>query len=326
MSRAKGNVDLVVAGAGADGHGVISGFRGDGEMTRAQLVDLATRAGLPLEWLPAPKDAGVQLRRAVQSVGGAAYSAEHERARDRQTVEAREPASRWMLVRRGAETMTAGARFGEIVLVATLYDGGEIEFDGDEGLATAVRAEFDARVGAERYVASDVTRWLGEVHRYHLDAVRYGFGWYVPRRHRNVAESICAVFWGEARWGDAWMDPPLPVASSAQLSLGLANGLKLEVEEVLVDLANARARVRDAKSDQTVDIGPRAAETYMVRLTRVAARVMSYVDTLGAENVNACRDSIHDAMIELDAVLDGGVTADWNGIWSKIENDRAVTA
>jgi hypothetical protein len=325
----KGDGHLVVAGTGADGHGVIFGFRGLGAMTRGRLVDIARRCSLPPEWLPMPKEPQVQLTRAVRDVAGDTYNAERELKKSRQVVEAREWTSRWMLVRRvageGTSVPQAGQTFGEIALVATLYPDGSLEFDGDEGLATAVRDRFDERVGAERYEAADVTRWINDVHRFHLDAVRYGAGWYVPRRYRQISERITEVFWGEERWGEAWMDPPLPVATSAQLSLGIANGLCSEVDEVLEDLAGQREARRKASDDPKADIGARAAETFMVRLSKVGSRIVAYADVMGADLVENCRERIHDAMVELDAALEGGVSEDWNGIWNRIEQERLST-
>jgi hypothetical protein len=329
MKSNKNNESLVVAGAGADGHGVISGWRGEGGMTRAELADLATRAGLPVEWLPAPKDASAQLGRAVKAVAQATgMSDRQEKKRNRQVVDTVDWDSRWLLITNDVtEAKVAGGTYGTVALVVTLMTNlagaAELTFDCEStSLIEQVQTEFDMRVGAERYVASDITNWLTDVHRFRLEAVRYGFGWYVPRVHRAQAEAICSVFWNEARWGECWMDPPLPVATSAQLAMGIANGLIAEVGEVFADLVRQRDILRTKRDDITADIGPRAAENFMVRLTRIGTRVCAYDGILGTAGTAACKESIHDIMVELDNVLEGGVSGDWNGIWERIEAER----
>jgi hypothetical protein len=318
------NTNLVVAGAGADGHGVLCGYRGEGAMQRSTLADLARRAGLPEQWLPAPKEARVQLQRAVAGVASAqGLSAERDVKRDRNVAWV----SRWMLVSANTnDDPTVGAPFGSIMLVVTLADDGTLAFEtGDtDVLSTMVRAEYERRVGAELYQASDVTRWLHEIHRERLGGVRYGAGWYVPRAKRSVAEAITQVFWGEARWGEAWMDPPLPVASSEQLSIGIANGLIAEVGEVIAELENQRVRRREANGP-AADIGPSAAEGFLVRFRYVGKRVDAYAELLGPDRVTECLDTIADAMIALDSVIEGGVI-DALGRWRDPEAERVAAA
>ncbi len=266
----------------------------------------------------------MQLTRAVQAVAQSGYRAECDRKQDQQIVEERDWASRWMLTTRTTgETPRAGGKRGDIALVVTMYnDRGETElvFDcADDALVARVREEYEARIGAVQFTGSDITRWLNEVHREHLGAVRYGFGWYVPRRTRQIAEQICTVFWNEEHWGDAWCDPPLPVASTEQLAMGISNGLVAEVAEVMADLIKMREKIRPTKGDPKADIGPRAAETFMIRFARVGAHVVTFTHLLSADHLAHCREAIHDAMVELDTVLEGGVTEGWNGIWSGIE-------
>lgn len=343
--RVRSNDDLVVAGAGADGHGVMCGFRARETMTRSTLIDLARRSGIDDVWFPPTKDPKVQLTRAMRAVASKqGLAAEQEKKKNRQTVERREFVSRWMLVSGGVDGETkAGAAYGKVALVATLYDderAQEIVFEpSDSPLAVAVKKEFDDLTNAELYQASDVSAWLNRIHRDMLGGVRYGAGWYVPRAHRSIAEAITAVFWGEARYGEAWMDPPLPVASSAQLQRGIANGLIDEVAEQLALLENARRRLRverggfDSKGNavalrdrngneidmmsisyayndkgELIDIGARAAETFAIRFARVGRRVDDYAQAIGDELVAECKARIGDAMIELDNVLEGGAT------------------
>jgi len=329
----RSNHTLAVAGSPADGHGIITGFRGRDSMLRAQLVMLADKATLPREWLPMPKDPKVQLSRAVAAVASEqGLAARQEKRRNRQVSEEREPTSRWFLVNEGgsstvngdADRARAGDAYGRIEAVVTLYtdrDQPELDFDtGNPGIATRIQREFDERCGQELYEAADVTRWLNQVHQLHLSAVRYGFGWYVPRATRAIAEAIVDTFWGEAKWGEAWCSPPLPVATTAQLQMGIAGGLCREVDEIMADLDGQRKKAREAKPDAhpPADIGARAAENFMMRFTRVLARVVSYSELMGDQLVADVRGQVHDAMIELDGVLEGGVDATtFATVWSQ---------
>lgn len=343
--RVRDNNDLVIGGAGADGHGVMCGFGGDGPLTREVFVDLLRRSGIDESWFPATKDAKVQLTRAMRTVGGSrGLSAEQEKKKGRQVVEEREPSSRWMLVSGGgtaSESRRPGDAWGEIALVATLYDderGQSLEFEPVESpLALAVKEEFDRLTGAQLYQAADITGWLNHIHRDLLSGVRIGWGWYVPREHRVLAEQIAETFWNEEHYGQNWTYPPLPVATSAQLQKGIAFGLAAEVDEQLALLEGQRRKLRTAKAGydksgklvelsklgeyaslhyayddqgEFVDIGARAAESFAIRFARVGRRVDAYADTLGDELVSYCKQRIHDAMTEIDSILEGGATKD----------------
>lgn len=309
----------LVAGAAAEGNGVLVGWSGRGELTRARLIEIATGAGLPVEWCPRAKDPAVQLTRAVRAAAGGLYNAEQPPRPVELAPGERAWTSRWVLVQRALSDLivTVGATYGQIALVATLYgDTLEIESE-DEVLARRVRDDFQARIDGERFVAADVTAWLVSVLRENMDAVRYGGNWYIPRVWRSLAETLCTAF-QTAKWGHNWMVPALPIATSAQLSAGLAHGLEAEVDEVLADIFADRAR---AKEEGRLDIGQRAAETFMVRLRGVGQRVVGYTDLLGGF-VDELRFRIHDAMIELDKVLDGGL--DFAQQWAMVERERAA--
>lgn len=293
----KTNDSLVVAGAGADGHGVICGYRGEGAMSRLALSDLVRRAGLPESWMPAPKDARVQLQRAVAAVA----SAQNLRAaRDEKRGRNLPWVSRWALWPTAGD-LEVGASVGTVALVVTLADDGTLTFETARAeLEADVRREYTALVEAQLYQAADITKWLHEIHRERLDGVRLGSNWYVPRAKRAIAESITAAF-GE-RWGESWITPPLPVATSEQLASGIASGLIAEVAEVLADLENQRAqRRRDMGS--TADIGVRAAEGFMLRFRHVGTRVDMYAELIGAARVDQVRDAIGEAAVQLDVVL-----------------------
>lgn len=313
-TRWNGNL---VAGAAAECHGVLVGWSGRGDLTQGALFAIADAAGIPRAWCPRAKDAAVQLTRAVRAAAGSLYNAEQAR-RDGES----DWSSRWMLVSRtvaGDLAPTAGAAYGEIALVVTLYDtasGPELVFDSAHTtLIEKVSTEFHARIASARYVAADVTKWLGEILRFRMDAVRYGGNWYVPRNRRAIAESICETL-RESGWGTDWITPALPIATSTQLALGVCIALEKEVDDVIKDLVAARKEARDTDRE---DIGTRAAETFMVRLRGVGERVIAYSFHLGPELESTVRNRIHDAMVELDTVL-GGVS--FESEWGKVIEAR----
>lgn len=317
----------LVAGAAADGHGVLIGWTGSGDMTRAEMLARLDGAKLPREWAFDAKDPAVQLTRAVRTVAGGRYNVEQEKKKDAQVVETREWSSRWMLVTRSLDGgAKVGEKYGDIALVVTLYTDKpepELVFDNgaDVGLVEAVRQEFAARIGAERYVASDITRWLAMTLKTRCHAVRYGGNWYVPRAHRVTAESLVAAF---KTWGADWMDPPLPIATTTQLAQGLANGLMREVDEELRKLEAQRENAREKTQDPKVDVGERAASSFMLRLRQIGERVCAYEKLLGVEMMTTCQNKIRTAMGELSALIEGAGTVErFAAVWDEIEFDIA---
>lgn len=321
MKMTNSDHSLVIAGVGAEGHGVLAGHRrGTGPMRLDTLTETARQAKIPDAWLPRAKAAKVQLTRAVRAIATATgYVAQPG---TRLMTEMRAYANRWYLVstqRPAAQDgttplapLTPGEAFGTVVLVVTLYDdstGQELIFQGDETLAARVRAQYENNVGSELFQASDVTDWLHEVYREHLDGVLCGTGWYIPRDHRLTAEMICEAFCVGLGWGEGWMCPPLPVATSAQLAYGIAQGLLDQVGGELTRLNDARKEARKAKDDPAADIGPRAAEGYALRLGIIRKRCISYAEILGADRLAECNLAIDDALVELDSAL-GGVTTE----------------
>lgn len=272
----------------------------------------------------------MQLTRAVRHAAETLYNVEQEKKKEQQVEEAREWASRWMLVTRVAEGAAGesrvGQKYGQIALCVTLYTDKptpELVFDdgADAQLVEKVRTEFEARIGAERYVASDVTKWLQVTLKTKCGAVKYGGNWYVPKKHRAVAESIVTQF---KTWGADWMEPPLPIATSAQLAQGLANGLKREVDDELGRLEAQRKERRRQKQDEDADIGETAAQSFMTKLRGVLARVAAYEQLLGAECVAECKARVSAAMVEVSKSLDEetiAINERFSHIWDEIKHD-----
>lgn len=321
----------LIAGASAEAHGVLTGWRGHGDFTRERFLDVATVADIPREWLPPVKDAAVQLSRAAVHVAGTTYESKVVRKvplvrdptwSDTEFSEQRlawEQLNAWTcrraLVRRPRGTeVRAGQNTALAVVVVTLWEPeGEaprLDFDtmqGYEAVREAVAQHFEQRIASQRYTAADVTKWLGDTLRRKLQSVRYGIGWYIPRETRTVAEQLCDALRG-AGWGTSWC-PLTPVAHSAALSRGVAQGLQEEVFGITADLANSRKTAQDAGR---ADIGPRAVETFHKRYNECLVHVNRYRLILGEESHKELLDIIADAIIALD-----GAAAD-------IESTRAA--
>lgn len=287
----------MVAGAAAEGHGVIVGWRGLGDMTRVAMRDLLAGAGLPAEWLPPARSAHAQAGRIVQSLGNAGFVTRAERAEER-AAEATYDA-RWTIGRVN-HTGNVGDPLGNIGIVVTLT-GDDLAVDGPADLVESIRTDYTERLGSEVYSSGDVTEWLGDILRGPLGAVRYGIGWYVPRQTAATAASLCAAFAGA--WGRDWINPALPVATSEQLRAGIAHGLVEEVRAVCRRLATERA------AKETGEIGKRRAGTYLGELQAIGERIKSYAALIGPDHVIVARDALAESVGVVDAIANGGIAA-----------------
>lgn len=282
----------LVAGAAAEGHGALTDWLGRGSRTGAALAQL-TAGIIPEEWLPAPKDAPVQLGRAMQAIAGTRFLAKPVRHSTDPEVRATETwLAKWILVRvpRGSEAQ-AGAAYGQIVLVATLEGDTDVStlkcetvptddpalFSERATLCAQLRTTYYSLRDAQVHTASDITRWLGLTLRRRLNCLRYGRAYYIPRESREVAEALVNALRSD-NWGHNWMYPALPVATSGQLSLGLALGLALDVAELAEETELDRRAARDAGR---ADIGPRALKTKREKLDVIKARINFYAERLG---------------------------------------------
>lgn len=294
----------LVAGATAEGYGLLVGWQGLGEMTRARLTDIVTPvAGFEAAWLPAAKEPGTQLTSAIHSAQGNLYSAERvAKSTWSAETEPREWSSRWLLVSRaGSSDIAIGAAFGQVALVATLYieaSGHELVIDGNPALAAIVRADFEARIASAMYKASDVTAWLAGVMANRLDAVKLGGCWYLPRRTKTLGANLCEAF-RSSGWGRAWMNPPLPIATTGEAVAGIAQGLADEAGEIAAEVEAERA---DRVAAGHLDIGTRKAEGFIERMRSLGKRMFRHADLLG-DALSVCHAGLCDAMISLTSIL-----------------------
>lgn len=309
----------MVAGASAEGHGVLVGWRGAGDLTRAQIASTLAGAGLPSSWIPEAVSARSQASRALSTLG---LEVTPEKKSKAQVVEITDHDWRW-IVSRPNYGGGVGDKSGDIVLVATLV-GDRLDLDGEEELAALVRAEYSERIGSEICKSSDITGWLQSVILKELDGVRYGVGWYVPRRHAATANTLCQAF-ERAGFGaeDSWISPALPVATGDELRSGLLKGLSSEVAAVVRQVAMERDTAR-TKEDRD-DIGNKRAATFLGQLRTVGKRVIAFGNLLGADRVATLRDTIRAAIENLESSLseeDAAIVSRFQNIWDELEIDR----
>lgn len=313
----------LVAGAAAEGNGVLVGWRGKGDMTRAAIATVLERAGLPTEWTPEAVSAEAQASRALATLKPDGFTVRTEKKKQRQVVELKECDARWLV---DSPNFGAGVgdKSGDVVLVATLT-GDKLELEGDEALAERVRAEYKARTDAELCKSADITTWMQNTLVEKMDAVRYGVGWYVPRVHAALAGTLCKAF-EDAGWGaeDSWISPSLPIATGDQLRTGILRGLTAEVKDVLDRLSKEREIAKTKENRE--DIGPKRAVTFLNDLKTVGRRVVGYGTLLGAERVSSLRTAIADAVAVLETSLseeDRAIVERFANVWDEIERDRA---
>lgn len=309
----------LVAGAAAEGHGIEIGWEGSKEKTHAELKQRMQNANIPDDWMIEAKEPKVQLGRAVKEAAGSAYDCKQEKKKDAQVVEERDWAARWLLVSNVTSGAKVGDKLGDIALVVTLYTDKpepELVFDEESNaeLRDEVKKQFESRIAAQLYTAADITAWLKTLIKKQLGGVKLGRNWYVPRKHRATAERLVAAL--DKWWGEDWVNPPLPIATSAQLAQGLANGLQREVDDELRKLETERDY---AQKNGRSDIGAKRAESFLLQLRRIAERVAQYQALIGEELVASCKEKVRIAQAELSSVIEGADSVErFASMWEEV--------
>jgi hypothetical protein len=300
---------IILAGAAADGHGALAGWRGQGRVERATLLAALAEAGLPESWAPRSKSAVGHAGAVVDRCSHSGLIARRARGAAWERPPAggrrRDYAARWVVAVNQAAAGRIGASVGTVAVVAELRDGSDdLHVTHDEhpdfaALADRIRAEYRAARDAEAYDSHDVTDWLRAVLVRECGAARFGSCLYVPAHGRDVAERLCAAL--SARWGVEWIAPLLPVATSSQLSAGLARGLDQDAAAVEADLASERAA---ARAKQRTEVSPTVAVRLLGLASAVADRCDRYEPLCGAPALAPVRARLAALRSELDRLAD----------------------
>lgn len=304
----------LVAGAVAEGHGVMTGWRGLGQMTRAALSEALASVEMT-ELLPAPMSARAQAGQAVGRYNGLGYVVRVARKAKDATW-----AARWTIGAVKSENK-AGESYGDIVLAVELSEDGTLTFDGDQAMADSILADYQSRISSEVYQAGDITAWLNRVlHKEYL-AVDFALGLYIRHQHAAKAEALLGAVMN-AGWGRGWGLPAIPVADSDQLRDGIVRGLQDEVAGVMQRLETEREVARTER--KAGDIGERRAGSFLKELRSIGTRIAAYGAVLGEDRVAKCRETVRLAVVSLETLLGddySGIGARFAGIFEELELD-----
>lgn len=309
----------LVAGAASQGHGVLVGWRGLGQLTRGKLGEALAKIERT-DLLPAAMSAHAHAGVVLAKYNGHQFGFVVRAARK---TSGSPWWARWSIARPN-HTGVAGASFGDNVLVVELQKTGELTFDGDQAMAAAIQQDFQALVAAETYQAGDLTSWLSSKLQREFKAVSFGIGYYVPQKHAAAAEALCKAV-SETGWGYGWVVPALPVADSDQLRDGIVRGLREEVTDLMARLTSERASAKASRSTSAVDIGPKRAQTYLKDLRAIGHRAVAYGQILGEDRVAQCRETVRLAVVDLETLLGddySGIGQRFSLIWEEIADDQ----
>lgn len=306
----------LVAGAASEGHGVLVGWRGMGQLTRGALKMALDEIGQGA-LLPAPMSARAQAGNVLAKYNNLGMVVRVARKAMGSTWVAR-----WTI---GAvkSANRAGESYGDIVLAVELLPSGELHFDGDEAMAASIKADYDQRIAAEVFQAGDVTSWLSGKLYDQYKAVSFGIGYFVHQRHAAAAETLCKAVAGTS-WGHGWVLPALPIADSSQLRDGIVRGLTEEVADLMARLATEREIAKTERKGG--DIGAKRAGTYLKALRDIGQRIVAFGQVIGEERVVAARDVVRAAVVELETLLGddfSGIGQRFSLIWDEIERDQS---
>lgn len=302
-----------VAGDAAEGHGALTAWRGDGVMTRAQIVAILVAAELPEAWAPSPKSDRAHLGDSMETGTNALIARVATAAKYAPKVEG-EPRTREYRVRHVVARNRAGANgigqsLGDIVLTAELLDGfSALTITHDESpeavaLAARIGADYQTACDAEAYRAGDVTRWLRDTLVVRCGAASFAGCHYVPAASRDEASRLVTEV---ARvWGVGWMNPMIPIVSSDELARGIARGFADEIDQVARDLEGRRQACRNRKDNPQEEVAERTATRLLGVLATLDQRAQGYRILCGDVMVSECRAKLAALVAELKTISSG---------------------
>lgn len=299
----------VVIGAREGGSGVLTGWAGQGEMTRSGIVEVLQGAGFPESWAPAPKSDHFHASAALTTLTNQGRVLRTERGRqiNASAIGTGNPFRRYVARWTVGNPLhgQVGDKFGQVVLTAGLTPSGALDMDGDPALTERVSKEYERRRGEGGvYPAGEVTDWIRYVLVYRFAAIRLGANWYIPVSHAEAAERLLGALAG--RWGNAWILPALPVATTDQLRAGLVRGLVAEADAVIVEFEAQREAARADRPGG--DIGPKSAASLLGRLKEVYERAKGYATLLEPRFTASVRARLEACLAVVEPLCDDTAT------------------
>ena len=340
VNRGKLHAEMV-AGAVAEGHGILTGFTGRGVMTRATLLATLAEAGMPAEWAPAAKSAHAHAGRVLNALNQSGYvcRADTKRRKERTAVGTADAATamavamdakaegrhydadaivryqtngiptwaaRWEVAIGRGRAAEVGAAFGTVVMIATLDQRGELLLEcDDEALTRRVREDFEARRSSEEFQAADVSAWIKSTLVNRFRAAQLGGNWYVRKQYAGEAERFLAAF--ARRWGENWILPALPIATTDQLRVGIANGLIGEANALLAEYRELLTAKQDKSG--TALASSKTATALHAKVVALGERAVGFGYVLGNAYVMRVRETLAKIAGEIAESIRGPVTS-----------------
>ncbi len=328
---AKGDL---VAGAAAEGHGVLVGFNGRGALTHKRLVEILVGAGFPENWAPSLVSAHRHAGRAVAILNQNGYVVRADRTKsqkrdekktaddvaiesalaneaahgntdaaavlaDRQMETTATWQGRWYVMSTTRAT-AVGQKAGEIVMIATLEQNGALRIQcANEDLEKRVRADYETRFDREEHAAADISEWLKSVLVGRFRAAKLGGNWYVKKQHAAEAEKLLTAF--AKHWGENFLLPALPVATSDQLLAGLTASFEREVSDVL---AEYHLLASDAR-EEGKEISSKVSLRILGDLRSLTERCLGFAALLGTDRMAALQMQNVAAADEIESTVAG---------------------
>jgi hypothetical protein len=233
--------------------------------------------------------------------------------------------AQWIVGRKlSGSTVNAGDAYGEALLVVSLKDDETLAFDGETGLASAVRTRYAAATAKQTLKSDTLTSWLARTLRTRHGGVKRGHVWYIPGGQADAARALINAI--SPLWGDHEI---MPVTTGPDLMRSLTRGLMVEVQAIAKDFSNSTALAkaaarksatkiaseRHSATPETIEQEAELAESratvssvvaarILRELGTVAARVQGYETVLGADSVANAKAMIADLRRTLEPLTD----------------------
>lgn len=288
--------NIVISGQAAEGSGALAGWRGQGTMTRGDIVAALASAGLSDALAPREKSYRAQAGQAVRRLDNRGYvvrsAARSSAVKLARIAGTRAWDARWTVSATNAATADVGDASGRVVATFEL-NGAELTGEGDAGLIAEVTEIFNALRDAQTFQAGEVTAWLSSALCRHMGATGYSLGYYVPATSRAQANALCAALMARG-WGRDWACPLLPVATSDELRIGIVRSLEDDIAAVAGAIASSAG---EAAAEGRAAMQPGRAAQFLRTLTDVEGRLDAYRALCGEARVAPVKATLR-AMIE----------------------------